>query len=82
MILAYQEYGLYFRSGHRGWGALPSRYYGRAVRPVYSSSSSVQYYKKRLLYKAVPCHKMSRHRFFHAIKFFYEGKRCRFTEKM
>lgn len=42
MILAYQEYGLYFRSGHRGWDG-GGRYYGQAVRPVYSSSSSVQY---------------------------------------
>ena len=39
---AEDAYGLYFRSGHRGWDD-GGRYYGQAVRPVYSSSSSVQY---------------------------------------
>lgn len=39
---AEDAYGLYFHSGGQGWDG-GCRYYGQAVRPVYSSSSSVQY---------------------------------------
>lgn len=39
---ANSAYGLYFDSGLQDWYDA-RRYYGLAVRPVYSSSSSVQY---------------------------------------